>query len=171
MATVATDRIEKQVLLRAPHARVWRALTDAREFGAWFGMKFDAPFTPGARVPGVIVPTAVDAGVARAQQPFEGTPFEISIDRIEPERLFAFRWHPFAVEPGVDYSREPTTLIEFLLEDVPDGVVLTVRESGFDRVPLERRAKAFAANEAGWAIQMRLIEKYLAEAASFQGNG
>jgi uncharacterized protein YndB with AHSA1/START domain len=165
MSTVSTDRIEKQVLLRAPHARVWRALTDAREFGAWFGMKFDGSFTPGARVPGVIVPTTVDAEVARAQQPFEGTPFEITIDRIEPERLFAFRWHPFAVEPGVDYSREPATLIEFLLEDVPDGVMLTVRESGFDRIPLERRAKAFAANEAGWAIQVRLIEKYLAEAA------
>jgi uncharacterized protein YndB with AHSA1/START domain len=115
-------------------------------------------------VAGVIVPTTVDAEVARAHQPFEGTPFEISIDRIEPERLFAFRWHPFAVEPSVDYSREPTTLIEFLLEDVPDGVMLTIRESGFDRVPLERRAKAFGANEAGWAIQMRLIEKYLAEA-------
>jgi len=165
MATVTTDRIEKRVLLRAPRARVWRALTDAREFGAWFGMKFDASFTQGARVSGVIVPTTVDAEVASAQQPFEGTPFEITIDRIEPERLFAFRWHPFAVETGVDYSREPTTLIEFLLEDVPDGVMLTVRESGFDRIPLERRAKAFAANEAGWAIQMRLIEKYLAEAA------
>jgi uncharacterized protein YndB with AHSA1/START domain len=165
MATVTTDRIEKQVLLRAPHARGWRALTDAKEFGTWFGMKFDGSFTPGARVAGVIVPTAVDADVATAQQPYEGTPFEITIDRIEPERLFAFRWHPFAVEPGVDYSREPTTLIEFLLEDVTDGVVLTVRESGFDRVPLERRARAFAANEAGWTIQMRLIEKYVVEAA------
>jgi uncharacterized protein YndB with AHSA1/START domain len=165
MATVTTDRIEKQVLLRAPHARVWQALTDAKEFGTWFGMKFDGSFTPGARVAGVIAPTTVDAEVAGAQQPFEGTPVEITIDRIEPERLFAFRWHPFGVEPRVDYSREPTTLIEFLLEDVPDGVVLTVRESGFDRVPLERRARAFAANEAGWTIQMRLIEKYLVEAA------
>jgi uncharacterized protein YndB with AHSA1/START domain len=165
MATVTTDRIEKQVLLRAPHARVWRALTDAQEFGTWFGMKFDGSFTPGARVAGVIVPTAVDAEVARAQQPYEGTPFEITIDRIEPERLFAFRWHPFAVDPGVDYSRELTTLIEFLLEDVPGGVMLTVRESGFDQVPLERRAKAFAANESGWTIQMTLIEKYLAEAS------
>ncbi len=164
MAAVTTDRIEKQVLLDSPHARVWRALTDAREFGTWFGMKFDGSFTPGARVTGVIVPTAVDAEVARAQQPYEGTAFEITIDRIEPERLFAFRWHPFAAEPGVDYAREPTTLIEFLLEDVPGGVVLTVRESGFDQVPLERRAKAFTANEAGWTIQMRLIEKYLAEA-------
>jgi uncharacterized protein YndB with AHSA1/START domain len=165
MAAVIADRIEKQVLLRAPHARVWRALADPKEFGMWFGMKFDGSFTPGARVAGVIVPTTVDAEVARAQQPFEGTPFEITIDRIEPERLFAFRWHPFAVEPGIDYSPEPRTLIEFLLEDVPDGVMLTVRESGFDRIPLERRAKAFAANEAGWAIQMRLIGKYLAEAA------
>jgi uncharacterized protein YndB with AHSA1/START domain len=165
MAAVTTDRIEKQVLLRAPHARVWRALSDAREFGTWFGMKFNGPFTPGALVAGVIVPTAVDAEVARAQRPYEGTPFEITIDRIEPERLFAFRWHPFAVEPGIDYSREPTTLIEFLLEDVPEGVLLTVTESGFDRVPPERRAKAFAANEGGWTIQMRLIEKYLADAA------
>jgi uncharacterized protein YndB with AHSA1/START domain len=165
MAIVATDRIEKQVLLRAPHARVWRALTDAKQFGTWFGMKFDGSFATGAQVAGVIVPTTVDAEVARAQQPFEGTPFEITIDRIEPERLFAFRWHPFAAESSVDYSREPTTLIEFFLEDVPDGVMLTVRESGFDRVPLERRAKAFAANDAGWTIQMRLIEKYLAEAA------
>ena len=165
MTTGTTDRIEKQVLLRAPHARVWRALTDAREFGTWFGTKFDGSFTPGLRVAGVIVPTAVDADVAASQQPYEGTPFEITIDRIEPERVFAFRWHPFAVEAGLDYSREPTTLVEFLLEDVPGGVVLTVRESGFDRVPLERRARAFAANEAGWTIQMRLIEKYLVEAA------
>ena len=120
---------------------------------------------PGAHVAGIIVPTAVDAEVARAQQPYQGTPFEITIDRIEPEQRFAFRWHPYAVEPGGDYSHEPTTLVEFLLEDVPDGVLLTVRESGFDRVPLERRAKAFAANEGGWTIQMRLIEKYLAEAA------
>jgi len=165
MATATTDRIEKQVLLRAPHARVWRVLTDAREFGTWFGMKVDGSFTPGARVRGVVVPTTVDADVARAQRPYEGTPFEITIDRIEPERLFAFRWHPFAIEPGVDYSSEPTTLVEFLLEDVPEGVMLTVRESGFDRVPLERRAKAFAANEGGWTIQMKLIEKYLAESA------
>ena len=165
MSTVTTDRIEKQVLLRAPHARVWRALTDAKEFGTWFGVKFDGSFTPGARVAGVIVPTTVDAEVARAQQPFEGTPFAITMDRIEPERVFAFRWHPFAVDPNADYSREPTTLVEFLLADVPDGVMLTVRESGFDRVPVERRAKAFAANEAGWTMQTRLIEKYLGEAA------
>lgn len=165
MAIVTTDRIEKQVLLRAPHARVWRALTDAEEFGTWFGVKFDGRFTPGALVRGIIVPTSVDPDVAKAQRPHEGTPFEITVDRIEPERLFAFRWHPFAVEQGVDYSREPTTLIEFVLEDVPNGTILRVTESGFDHVPLARRAKAFVANEGGWTMVMSLIEKYLAQTA------
>jgi uncharacterized protein YndB with AHSA1/START domain len=162
MSATATDRIEKQVLLRAPRARVWRALSDSQEFGAWFGVKFDGPFTPGALVRGVIVPTRVDAGVAKAQQPYEGQPFEITVDRIEPEKLFAFRWHPFAVEAGVDYSREPTTLVVFTLEEVANGVRLTVTESGFDAVPLARRAKAFSANEGGWTMVMTLIEKHLA---------
>jgi uncharacterized protein YndB with AHSA1/START domain len=162
MSVTTTDRIEKQVVLRAPRARVWRALSNAHEFGTWFGVKFDGPFKPGALVRGVIVPTKVDADVAKAQKPYEGKPFEITIDRIEPEKLLAFRWHPFAVEPGVDYSQEPTTLVEFRLEDVANGVRLTVTESGFDRVPLERRAKAFAANEGGWTMVMTLIEKHLA---------
>jgi len=162
MSATTTDRIEKQVVLRAPRARVWRALSNAQEFGTWFGVKFDGPFKPGALVRGVIVPTKVDADVAKAQKPYEGKPFEITIDRIEPEKLLAFRWHPFAVEPGVDYSQEPTTLVEFRLEDVANGVKLTVTESGFDRVPLERRAKAFAANEGGWTMVMTLIEKHLA---------
>src|SRR5712692_9098595 len=165
MSVVQTDRIEKQVLLRAPRARVWRALTDAQEFGTWFGVKFDGPFTPGALLRGVIVPTRVDAEVAKAQQPHEGMPFEITIDRIEPETLFAFRWHPFAVERGVDYSREPTTLVVFALDEVANGIMLTVTESGFDQVPLARRAKAFTANEGGWTMVMTLIEKHLAQAA------
>ena len=128
MAVTATDRIEKQVLLRAPRARVWRALADAEEFGRWFGVKFDGPFTPGAIVRGVIVGTTVDPEVAKAQREHEGLPFEITIDRVEPERTFAFRWHPFAVERGVDYSSEPTTLIVFALEEAPNGIVLTVTE-------------------------------------------
>jgi uncharacterized protein YndB with AHSA1/START domain len=164
MATVAGDRIEKQLLLRAPRARVWRALTDSHEFGRWFGVRFDGPFTPGSLLRGVIVPTAVDAEVARAQQPYAGMPFEITIDRIEPQRLFSFRWHPFAVEPDVDYSREPTTLVTFAIEDVANGVMLTVTESGFDRIPLERRVKAFTANDGGWTMVMTLIEKHLADA-------
>ncbi len=160
-----TDRIEKKVLLRAPRSRVWRALSDSAEFGAWFGVKFNEPFAPGAHLRGRIVGTAVDAEIAKAQRQFEDVPFEITIDKIEPERLFSFRWHPHAVESGVDYSREPTTLVEFTLEDVRDGVLLTVTESGFDAVPLARRAKAFTANEQGWAAVLKLVEKYLAQAA------
>jgi uncharacterized protein YndB with AHSA1/START domain len=159
-----TDSIQKQILLRAPLSRVWRALSDSAEFGTWFGMKFNGPFAPGARMKGVIVPTAVDAKIAAAQKPYEGTPFEITIEQLEPERLFSFRWHPGAVDPAVDYSAEPTTLIVFALEEVPGGVNLTVTESGFDKIPLERRAKVFAGNEQGWTMQMKLIEAYLAQA-------
>ena len=160
-----TDRIQKQVLLRAPRARVWRALTDHREFGSWFGMRYDGPFTPGARIRATIVPTTVDAEVARRQKEFEGISFDITIDRMEPERVFSFRWHPGAVEPGVDYASEPTTLVVFELKEAPDGVLLTVTESGFDRIPLARRAKAFKGNEAGWGMVIKLIEKYLERAA------
>ena len=158
-----TDRIEKRILLRAPRKRVWRALSDSTEFGTWFGVKFNSPFTPGASMRGVIVTTTVNAEVAKAQKEYEGMPFEITIERIEPERLFSFRWHPFAVERGVDYSAEPTTLIVFTLEEVADGVMLTVTESGFDRIPLARRAKAFTANEGGWNVMVKIIEEYLAQ--------
>jgi uncharacterized protein YndB with AHSA1/START domain len=159
-----TDRIEKKILLRAPRKRVWRALSDSTEFGTWFGVKFDGPFAPGASMRGVIVPTAVNAEVAKAQKPYEGMPFEITIERMEPEQVFSFRWHPFAVESGVDYSSEPTTLVVFALEEVADGVMLTVTESGFDGIPLARRAKAFTANEQGWGMVVKLIEEYLVHA-------
>ncbi len=159
-----TDRIEKKILLRAPLSRVWRALSDSTEFGSWFGMRFDGPFAPGARVPGKIAPTAVDAEVAQAQKKYEGLPVELAIEQMEPERLFSFRWHPGAVEPGIDYSGEPKTLVVFELEQVAEGTVLSVTESGFDRIPLERRAKAFAANEGGWTMVMKLIEKHLSDA-------
>lgn len=159
------DRIEKHVLLRAPRARVWKAIADSREFGKWFGVKFDGPFKAGAPLRGIIVPTSVDAEVAKMQEPYAGTPFEITVERIEPERLFSFRWHPFAIEPGTDYSKEPTTLIEFALEETADGVMLRLTESGFDRIPLERRLKAFTANEQGWTKQMELVQQYLAHGA------
>ena len=162
MAT-PSDFIEKKVLLRAPRARVWRALSDAREFGSWFGMKLDGDFTSGATLHGTIVPTTVDAEVARMQAPHVGVSFDITVERVERERLLSFRWHPYAVEKGVDVAAEPTTLIVFQLEDVPGGVLLTLTETGFDSIPLARRAKAFSANEQGWAIQMTLIEKYLAK--------
>jgi len=157
-----TDRIEKKVLLRAPRERVWRAISDASQFGSWFGVEFAGPFVAGATTIGKLVPTTVDPEAAKRQKQYEGFKFEFAIDRIEPQRLFSFRWHPFAVERGVDYSKEPATLVTFELEQQADGTMLTVTESGFDRIPLERRAKAFAANEQGWTAQIKLIEKYLA---------
>jgi uncharacterized protein YndB with AHSA1/START domain len=160
-----TDRIEKKILLQAPLNRVWRAVSDAREFGTWFGVEFDGPFAPGTPLTGKIVPTKADAEVAKTQKPYEGAKFDFTVDRIEPERLISFRWHPFAVEPGVDYSSEPTTLIVFELEDNASGTLLTITESGFDRIPLARRAKAFTMNDQGWTAQTKLIEKHLAHAA------
>ena len=165
MSVVGTDRIEKQIVLHAPRARVWRAISDSEEFGKWFGVKFDRPFAPGALMRGVIVGTAIDAEIAKAQQAYSDIPFEITIERIEPERLFSFRWHPYAVERGVDYSSEPTTLVEFTIEEAAGGVRLTISESGFDRIPLARRAQAFTANEGGWNAMITLIGKHLAQAA------
>jgi uncharacterized protein YndB with AHSA1/START domain len=113
---------------------------------------------------GVIAPTTVDAEVGNAQKAYEGMKFQIVIEQMEPERLFSFRWHPGAVDPGIDYSAEPMTLVEFTLEEAADGVRLTVTESGFDNIPLARRAKAFAGNEQGWNKVVNLIAKYLAHA-------
>lgn len=162
---MSTDRIEKKILLRAPRARVWRALSDSSEFGVWFGMKFEGPFVPGKSLRGVIVGTTVNAEVAKAQKQYEGVAFEIFVEQVEPERLLAFRWHPGAVKRDYDYSSEPTTLVTFTLEQVPEGVMLTVVESGFDRIPLARRAEAFSGNEQGWGVVLKLIEAYLAQAA------
>ncbi|MEO6689461.1 MAG: SRPBCC family protein [Dokdonella sp.] len=163
---MSTDRIEKKVQLNAPRERVWRAVSDSAQFGTWFGVAFDAPFVEGARLTGKIVPTTVDAEVAAMQKPHEGKPFEFVVERIEPMQRIVFRWHPFAIEPGVDYSHEPMTLIVFELEDVSGGTLLTITESGFDRIPLARRADAFAANDGGWQMQTTLIAKYLASTSS-----
>src|SRR6202158_3764957 len=146
----STDRIEKQILLRAPRSRVWRALADAEEFGAWFGMKLEGAFAPGARTQ------------ARSLPGHGNMTIEIVIERMAPETRMSYRWHPSAVEPGVDYSSEPTTLVEFQLEDVAEGTRLTVVESGFDRIPAARRAEAFHMNDAGWAEQLQNIERYVA---------
>ena len=159
-----TDRIEKTILLHASLKRVWSALSDSTEFGRWFGMKFDGPFVPGTKITGVLVPTTVNTEIASAQKKCEGMAFEFTIEQMEPERLFSFRWHPHAIERGMDYSGEPTTLVVFVLAEVPEGVMLTVTESGFDQIPLARRAKAFTANQQGWAAVMKLIEAYFAGA-------
>jgi uncharacterized protein YndB with AHSA1/START domain len=163
--TSSTDRIEKRTVLRAPLARVWHAVSDAEAFGAWFGVALDGPFVEGAPITGRIRPTEVDPDVAKLQEPFAGRKFELFVERIEPPRRISFRWHPFAIDPDHDYTSEPTTLIVFELFEVPEGTALTITESGFDSIPLERRARAFAANEGGWSHQLRLVEKFLARPA------
>jgi uncharacterized protein YndB with AHSA1/START domain len=159
---VNTDRIEKKIVLHVPRQRVWEAISRSEQFGSWFGVAFDGPFEEGKRITGRIVPTSADAEIAKLQKPHEGLAFEWFVERIEPARIFSFRWHPHAIDPKVDYSKEPTTLIVFELEEVPGGTLLTISESGFDQIPLERRAKAFTGNEGGWEMQTQLIKNYLA---------
>jgi uncharacterized protein YndB with AHSA1/START domain len=146
-----TDRIEKQVMLDAPRSRVWRALTEVKQFNSWFGVTLETPFSPGAEVSGQI-----------NIRGFENVTMTIWIEAMEAERFFSFRWHPYAIEPGVDYSAEPTTLVTFTLEDAGAGTQLTIIESGFDAIPESRRAKAFSMNSSGWNGQAENIRKYLA---------
>jgi uncharacterized protein YndB with AHSA1/START domain len=158
---MSTDRIEKQVVLRAPTDRVWRAISDSQEFGRWFGVRIDGPFVAGASVIATITGTTVDDEVAEMQRPHAGAKATWQIVAVDPPRRFAYRWHPFAVEPGIDYAAEPTTLVEFTLSPTPDGVLLTIVESGFDAIPAARRSAAFEANSGGWAKQVELVRKYL----------
>lgn len=155
------DRIEKKIFLRAPQDRVWRALTDAAEFGDWFGMDLDGQFVPGAQMTGRIKPTLVDPPVAEAQKNHAGLMVSFVVEHVEPMGLFSYRWHPFAIDPNLDYASEPMTLVTFTLESAEGGTLLRVAESGFDSLPLERRMDAYEANEEGWSLQMQLIEKYL----------
>jgi uncharacterized protein YndB with AHSA1/START domain len=145
-----TNRIEKQIELKAPVSRVWRALTDHREFGTWFRVKLEGPFEVGR--------------VARGQTTYPGyehVRWEVVVEAIEPERLFAFAWHPYAVEPTIDYSKEPTTRVEFRLEPKGEGTLLIVTESGFDAIPKERRFEAYRMNGGGWSEQMKNIRAHV----------
>jgi uncharacterized protein YndB with AHSA1/START domain len=157
---MSSDRIEKEVVLRASLGRVWRAISDADEFGRWFGVRFDGPFVAGASVTGVITPTTVDDEVALAQEPYAGNADTWQIVAVEPQRRLAFRWHPYAVESGMDYSQETTTLVEFTLTETTDGVLLRIVES--DAIPVGRRVSALEHNSEGWAKQTELVRKYLA---------
>lgn len=156
------DRIEKKIVLKVTRERVWHAISDSARFGVWFGVEIDGPFVAGKEATGRIVPTKVDPEVAHMQEPYLGTPWRISVERIEPMTLFSFRWHPGAVDPGHDYSNEPMTLVTFELAEVEEGTLLTITESGFESIPPDRRTRAREGNDAGWAHQTRLVEKYLA---------
>ena len=158
---MANNRIEKQIVLKASLDRVWQALTDSRQFGAWFGMALDGPFVAGQTITGRITPTQVDPDVAKMQAPYAGMPVSFLIDRIEPKTLFAMRWHPFAIDSNIDYSDEPMTLIVFALAETAEGVALSVTETGFEHIPAHRRAAALKANDGGWAKQMELIAAYV----------
>jgi uncharacterized protein YndB with AHSA1/START domain len=151
--STTTDRIEKTIVLRAPRSRVWRALADSQEFGAWFRVELERVFAEGATVRGRIT-----------RPGYEHVTMEMQIVRMDPERLFSYRWHPYAIDPAVDYSAEPTTLVEFRLEETPGGTRLSVVESGFDRLPSSRRDEAFRMNEGGWSEQLRNIERHVSPA-------
>ncbi|HEY1613804.1 MAG TPA: SRPBCC family protein [Rhizomicrobium sp.] len=157
-----SDRIEKKIVLRSTRERVWRAVSDSAQFGAWFGVEFEAPFVAGSWMTGKIVPTKADPEVAKLQEPYAGATFQICVEQLEPMKRFSFRWHPFAIDSGYDYSSEPMTLVTFDLAGTDGAVLLTISESGFEHLPIARRAKALEANESGWTHQARLVEKYLA---------
>jgi uncharacterized protein YndB with AHSA1/START domain len=147
----STDRIEKQVTLDAARSRVWRALTEVTQFNDWFGVSLASPFSPGAEVSGQLT-----------NRKYEHVKLTIWIETMEPERRFSFRWHPYAVEQGIDYAAEPTTLVSLTLEDAGAGTQLTIVESGFDAIPESRRTKAFTMNSNGWNGQAENLRKFLA---------
>jgi uncharacterized protein YndB with AHSA1/START domain len=148
---MSNDRIEKRIELKAPVSRVWRAITDYREFGEWFKVKMEGPFVAGKVALGQITHPG-----------YEHVQMRMTVVTIEPERLFSFTWHPYGIDPKVDYSKETPTLVEFKLAKSGDGTVLEITESGFDKVPSERRDEAFRMNDSGWAQQVKNIESYVA---------
>jgi uncharacterized protein YndB with AHSA1/START domain len=150
MSASSTDRIEKRIELTAPPARVWRALTDYREFGEWFRVKLEAPFVLGKVTRGHITFPG-----------YEHLIMEVVVQKMEPEKLFSFQWHPYAVDPKKDYSHENPTLVEFRIEPKGSGTALTVTESGFDSIPPERRDEAFRMNSGGWSQQLKNIDAHL----------
>lgn len=145
------DRIEKQVILKAPRKRVWRAISDKTEFGAWFGVRLaSGTFAAGEKVSGNITYPG-----------YEHLIMDIDIVDVVPEKRLSYRWHPYAVDPNTDYSSEPTTLVTFTLDDAPEGTKLTIVEAGFDRIPAHRRAEAFRMNDSGWTEQIVNIERHV----------
>lgn len=150
--------IEKEIELKAPRSRVWRALTDYKEFGEWFRVKLDGPFQAGQKAHGNMLYPG-----------YEHLKFAVTVVEMVPETRFSYRWHPYAVDADYDYSQETPTLVEFTLEETPTGTLLKVSESGFEHVPAARRDEAFRMNEGGWKAQMENIERYVSQALRSAG--
>jgi uncharacterized protein YndB with AHSA1/START domain len=148
-----TDLIEKRIELKAPVSRVWRALTNHLEFGEWFGVRLEGPFAVGKNTAGKITSPG-----------YEKIQWAALVQKMEPEKLFSFTWHPYAIDEATDYSKETPTLVEFRLEKIPTGTLLTVTESGFDKVPASRRDEAFRMHKEGWGMQMTNIEEHVSKA-------
>jgi uncharacterized protein YndB with AHSA1/START domain len=171
-STVRTsDRIEKRITLHAPIARVWRALTDVREFSRWFGFTLDGPFLPGRVIRGTFDGALNEAAIMDAQRAAGVTPSRLkmpqgrfvfgTIERVEPQHTFSYRWIPYGIDAEADLENEPTTLVEFRLEEDGDKTRLTVVESGFDAVPPHRRARAFHMNSGGWSAQVENLRRHV----------
>ena len=168
---VSYDKIEKRVTLRAPVSRVWRAISDAQEFGKWFGFELHGPFVEGKTITGTFEGKIDEAAIMEHQKQVGLKPSKVklppnnsvfcTVERIEPERYFSFRWIPYGIDAEIDPANEPTTLVEFRLEPIAEGTRLTITESGFDQVPAHRRERAFRMNEGGWAGQAENIAKYV----------
>jgi uncharacterized protein YndB with AHSA1/START domain len=166
-----TDRIEKRVTLRAPVSRVWRAIAEAQEFGRWFGVKLEGDFAAGKTMTGTFDDGLNEAAIIEYQKKLGLKPSRVrppeknavfcTVERVEPEQYFSFRWIPYGIDAEADPKNEPTTLVEFRLEKVAEGTLLTIAESGFDRVPAHRRDRAFRMNEGGWAAQAENIRKHV----------
>jgi uncharacterized protein YndB with AHSA1/START domain len=175
----STDKIEKRVKLKASVSRVWRAISSSEEFGRWFGVRLEGAFTPGKTIKGTFELVFDEAALMEHQKRIGVRPSKLrlpsgssvfcTVERVEPERYFSFRWIPYGIDAEADPENEPTTLVEFRLEPVNDGTELTIVESGFDRVPAHRRERAFRMNEGGWAAQSDKLAKYV-ESASTSGS-
>jgi uncharacterized protein YndB with AHSA1/START domain len=165
------DKIEKRVTLRAPVSRVWQAIVDAKQFGQWFGVRLNGEFAVGKSITGAFESVPSETDIQEYQKRLGLSPSKVKLpasgfvfctpERIEPERYFSFRWIPYGIDADADPQNEPTTLVEFHLEAVPEGTLLTIVESGFDRVPAHRRERAFRMNEGGWAGQAENVRKYV----------
>ena len=174
MPNEQNDRIEKKVTLRAPVSKVWRAIADAREFGQWFGIQLEGEFVAGKQILGTWSEKVDEEMIRKEEERLGLTPGDVTlpkgpavfgtVERIEPEAYFSFRWIPYGIDDDADPDQEPTTLVEFKLEQDGTSTVLTIVESGFDRIPLARRAEAFRMNDGGWTGQIKNIEKYVSQA-------